>query len=128
MNKQQQDIAWNKLKPLGKKDPFLWRQDQCGAAIYRYSYGKTTAFGWEVDHIYPKGLQGNITKKAVNGINNSYNLIAMHWKNNKSKSINYPSFNSAVTYDSKKRANVNSNKNFTVNILVQVILRLIFGI
>lgn len=52
-------------------------------------------FGWEIDHIYP------VFKLKQLGVpeclwNNSLNLRAFHWKNNRSKGYSYPMYTSAV--------------------------------
>lgn len=44
-------------------------------------YGKTTQYGWEVDHIKPV---------AHGGTDNVANLQALHWQNNRHKGDNYP--------------------------------------
>ncbi|MGG6270853.1 HNH endonuclease signature motif containing protein [Leptolyngbya sp. AN03gr2] len=69
--------AWNKATIVQGYDSNLWRQDQCGAWIYRYSYGKTSEYGWELDHITPKSKGGSDLLS---------NLRALHWQNNRSKS------------------------------------------
>ena len=51
-------------------------KDICGATIHRADYGKTTRFGWEIDHIAPV---------ASGGTDDLPNLQPLHWKNNRSK-------------------------------------------
>ncbi|NME69024.1 hypothetical protein [Flammeovirga aprica] len=129
MNSEQRNLAWGKLRSVPGKHPFFWRTDPCGALIFRFSYGnRKSQWGWEVDHVYPISLQDNITERPVDGIHNKHNLRAMHWRNNKSKDNYYPSYDSAVTYDSQKGINVKSNKRFYVNKLTQAILKSKFGL
>lgn len=76
---------WLNAKPIPGKDLALWRQDPCGAQMYWYDYGKTNSkHGWEIDHILPV---------AKGGTDNSSNLQALHWKNNRQKAddigVNY---------------------------------------
>ena len=51
-------------------------KDICGATIRREDYGKTTTFGWEIDHKVPV-VRG--------GTDDLSNLQALHWRNNRSK-------------------------------------------
>lgn len=48
--------VWEKAEPVAGNDPNVWRKDQCGAWIGRKLYGsRESEYGWEVDHISPKG-------------------------------------------------------------------------
>ena len=57
------------------------RKDKCGYIIYRYSYGKKSKMGWEVDHSKPK------SKGGTDHINN---LQPLHWYANKCKTDKHP--------------------------------------
>ncbi len=61
-----------------------WRYDVCGRLVRWQDYGKTTQYGWEIDHINPV-VRG--------GSDDMTNLQGLHWSNNRSKSdtvgINY---------------------------------------
>lgn len=54
-----QDKAWNNAKRVRGRDPAKYRRDPNGVVIYRYSYGKTSEMGWEVDHITPRSRGGS---------------------------------------------------------------------
>lgn len=96
---------WEKAREVEGVDSGSFRKDSCGAWMAREKYGDTThPFGWEIDHVYPVQLGGN---------DESVNLRAMNWKNNRSKSVDYPSYHSAVTAEGP--ANVEYKKVFTVN-------------
>lgn len=42
-----------------RKNPEIWREDQCGNLIKRGDYGnRTSNTGWEIDHIKPKSNGG----------------------------------------------------------------------
>jgi len=62
---------WEKGKTVRDYDRDKCRKDRCGAWIKRKKYGdRDSAFGWEVDHINPKGGEG------------LSNLRPLQWKNN----------------------------------------------
>lgn len=73
--------VWEKAKPLLKMETTMWRIDKYGKAIKRTEYGKTTQYGWEVDHILPV---------AKGGGDNLSNLQALQWEINRQKADNYP--------------------------------------
>ena len=49
--------------------------------MYKSSYGRQSDMGWEIDHKHP------ISK---GGTDNSNNLHAVQWKENRQKSDKYP--------------------------------------
>jgi hypothetical protein len=66
--------VWEKAEPVAGNDPNVWRKDQCGAWIGRKLYGsRESEYGWEVDHISPKGGD------------DLSNLRPLQWKNNLDK-------------------------------------------
>jgi hypothetical protein len=76
---------WLNAAVVPGKDIALWRQDPCGAQMYWHDYGKTNStYGWEVDHLLPV---------ARGGTDDTSNLQALHWKNNRQKAndvgVNY---------------------------------------
>lgn len=73
------DRVWAKGKIVSNNDPAKYRKDVCGAWIAYDDYGKTTTYGWEIDHI-----------KAVanSGTDDLTNLQPLQWENNRSKSDN----------------------------------------
>jgi len=70
------DKIWDKGTKVSGNEGSKWRKDQCGAWIYRTSYGKQSDYGWEVDHIKPKSKAGT---------EDISNLRPLHWENNRSK-------------------------------------------
>ena len=69
---------------LGKRiveNELTTRKDDYGNIMYRSSYGKQSDMGWEIDHKHPKS-QG--------GTDNSRNLQAVQWEENRKKSDTYP--------------------------------------
>jgi len=72
----QKEKAWESAKKIRGEDPDKYRQDPYGNRLYKSSYGKNSAMGWEVDHIKPK---------SRNGSDNSKNLQALKTEINRSK-------------------------------------------
>jgi len=71
--------AWSHAFTIGGYDPNQVRKDAYGSIMIWSDYGKTTVYGWEIDHELPKAhFPGLIAAPA--------NLRAMHWRNNRSKS------------------------------------------
>jgi len=68
--------VWEKGTVVSGQDSTKWRKDQCGAWIYRSSYGKQTEYGWEIDHIKPKSQGGS---------DEVSNLRPLQWENNREK-------------------------------------------
>jgi len=71
---------WNKGAKIRGKDADLYRKDIYGNEMYRSSYGKDTAMGWNVDHSKP-------TSKG--GTDHLNNLQPMNSSANKSKGNKY---------------------------------------
>lgn len=88
--------VWNRAQQVDGYDINIVRQDCCGAWIMRSEYGKTTPYGWEIDHVYPQSRGGDSAPE---------NLRAMHWENNRAKGDDYPVYNVAV------QAKGNTNEN-----------------
>jgi len=65
--------AWKMAKPVPGKDPTLYRQDPYGNTIHRNSYGKSSAMGWDVDHIIPKSRGGADRPLNVQALQSSVN-------------------------------------------------------
>ena len=82
--------VWDKTEKVDDRNPEIWRKDFAGAWIRRDQYGVCSKYGCVVDHIKPKSLGGDDTLD---------NLQALHWRNNVSKSNNYPELESLVTSD-----------------------------
>ena len=81
--------VWNKALAIPGQDMSLWRQDPCGAYMYRWHYGKTDSlWGWEIDHMYP------VARGGTDSLNN---LQALHWKNNRRKGDS-TTYSCAITY------------------------------
>ncbi len=94
-----------------------FRQDNCGAWIQRDKYGTEENLGWEIDHVYPA---------SKGGTDDLTNLRPMHWKNNRSKADNYPSYQCAIKSNGNK--NVSSDESRTINKSLQESLKTKFKI
>ena len=74
--------VWAKGTVIPDFDSNVWRRDKCGKAIKWSAHGdRTSAHGWEVDHIKPVALGGS------DGIDN---LQPLHWENNVAKGDTFP--------------------------------------
>lgn len=112
------EAVWQKGLSVKNYDSDLIRKDCCGAWILKSEFGnRGSAFGWEIDHIYPQSMGGN---------DNIDNLRPMQWQNNVSKGNNYPSYISHVT--SSGSQNIESETNFIVNNKVQNKIKELYGV
>jgi hypothetical protein len=73
------DEVWRKGRIDLRYDPNRFRQDTFGTWMQRSEYGKTSDFGWEIDHMIP------VAKGGGDHINN---LQPLHWRNNRRKADN----------------------------------------
>lgn len=71
---------WFKASIVQGYDPNVYRKDSHGSWIEWGSYGQTTKYGWEVDHMIPL---------ARNGPHNLNNWQPLQWENNRRKSDNH---------------------------------------
>ena len=69
--------AWQKGVIVHTHDPNKFRKDRFGNWIEWNDYGKTSDYGWEIDHIVPTSLGGLLGPT---------NEVATHWKANRMKS------------------------------------------
>lgn len=107
------DKLWAKAQEVDNYDPTKYRKDACGAWIMRDKYGdRTSAFGWEVDHVYP---ESKLKKSGVSMelIDIEANLRPLNWKNNDSKGADYPSYQAKMKSEGNR--NVEGEFEFTVN-------------
>ena len=97
--------VWQRATKVENYDPASIRKDACGAWILRNQYGnRSSMFGWEIDHVYPKALGGD---DALD------NLRAMQWENNESKGSDFPHYTAKVQADGAN--NVHQEVQYTVN-------------
>jgi hypothetical protein len=74
--------TWKKGIPIPNYDENVWRKDKCGDFMKWPEYGnRSSAYGWEIDHICPV---------AKNGTDDPNNLQPLNWSNNASKGDKYP--------------------------------------
>lgn len=71
--KDQIDKAWESAKKLRGEDPDKYRQDPYGNKMYKDSYGRNSAMGWEVDHIKPEAKGGSDAARNLQALNTGVN-------------------------------------------------------
>ncbi len=57
-SKDRLDQIWDKGRTVRGKNPDLYRKDVYGNIMFKPSYGKTSAMGWNVDHSKPQAKGG----------------------------------------------------------------------
>jgi hypothetical protein len=82
-------VVWRKASIVSNTKPSIWRKDYAGAWIEYNKYGNTNSkYGWQADHLKPL---------AKGGIDDVSNMLPLHWKNNETKSDDYPQWNTSVS-------------------------------
>lgn len=66
--KDQIDKVWKLAKPIRGKDPDSVRQDPYGDEIHKEDYGKTSKYGWEIDHITPESRGGSDSTRNLQAL------------------------------------------------------------
>jgi len=83
-SEQTKVAVWNAMNGANFHPLTDWRYDVCGRLVRWQDYGKTTQYGWEIDHINPV---------ARGGSDDMTNLQGLQWSSNRSKSdtigVNY---------------------------------------
>ena len=46
-------IVWSKADEIPGQDPDVWRRDICRTRMKYSEHGKTSKYGWEIDHVKP---------------------------------------------------------------------------
>lgn len=73
--------VWEKGCVVRGKNSDLYRKDVYGNIMFRYSYGRLTEMGWEIDHKKP------VSKGGSESIRNKQ---PSHWLENRRKGSKYP--------------------------------------
>ncbi|MCR9171089.1 MAG: HNH endonuclease [bacterium] len=71
--RKKKEQVWNKGQKIRGKDPDLYRRDPAGNVMYKYSYGKATPMGWEIDHSRPRKEGGTNHLNNLRPLNTSLN-------------------------------------------------------
>ena len=67
------DQIFAKGQKIAGKNPDLYRRDPMGNEMYRHSYGKTSAMGWNVDHKHPVAKGGSDVMRNLQPMNSRAN-------------------------------------------------------
>lgn len=101
------------------------RKDACGAWIIKDHYGnRDSAFGWEIDHIYPQVLlqEKQVPQDLIDHIDN---LRPLNWQNNSSKGNDFPVYHASV--QSEDNRNIKKDEEREVNKSVRDRLSLLYS-
>ena len=121
------DRVWEKGEVVPGYNKDLYRKDACGAWIRKSQYGdRTTAFGWEIDHIFPK-IKLDSLKVPQEEINDIRNLRPLHWLNNSAKGGDYPEYHAKITSDGNHNKLLEENSVYAVAEGLQVVLLSLYG-
>ena len=72
-NRRRKDDVWKRAARVRGKDPNKYRKDPYGNELYRGSYGKNSAMGWEIDHIRPQSRGGSDRLSNLQALNTRKN-------------------------------------------------------
>lgn len=100
---EQIEAVWQKAQIIPDNNPNIFRQDYAGAWIRRDQFGKTTDYGWVIDHVVPR---------SKGGTDSLENLLPLHYLNNIKKGDSYPQWQTGVVADGIK--NVESIRDWTI--------------
>ena len=104
---------WKQAREVDGYDKDQVRKDACGAFMIYDKYAITDdIYGWQIDHICPRAILEELGYNE-DEIDNIVNLRAMNWRNNNSKSDDYPSYTSVIT--SEGNTNVEREEYRIVN-------------
>jgi 5-methylcytosine-specific restriction endonuclease McrA len=101
---EQIEAVWANANGIEGENQDYIRQDHAGAWIKKEQYGIESLYGWEIDHKFPESLGGG--EELVN-------LQVLHWKNNRSKSNNFPVYQTEVTFNIIWNIQKASKREFT---------------
>lgn len=104
------------------------RTDACGAfMVYSHFGDRNSPFGWEIDHICPASylLELGIDEELIDNIDN---LRPLNWKNNVSKSNDYPFYTAVCAASDDQSKNVEINEGKVVNANVQARLTELYNL
>lgn len=118
--------VWQKGIAVQNYDPEKYRKDACGAWIAWDRFGDIhSPYGWQIDHIYPEAkLQ--LRRFSQESIDDLRNLRPLHWRNNASKGVDYPTYHSVVK--AVDNHNEDIDDTFEVNSSIQTVIRTMYGV
>lgn len=101
------DYIWHRAKVVPGFDKNKIRQDLAGAWIYWDSYNQEDEFGWTIGPLMPV---------EIGGFDDLAGLQPYHWKNYRSKGLNFPYYSTIVSSEGNRNILLEKKWNYLTEV------------